>query len=73
MTQSHSSATQATWYVTLSTITILGEHHYEKVATRRQYYHMKANITIRHCYQKECKITMKANIIMKMSLGISKM
>ena len=73
MTQSLSSATQATWYVTLSTITILGECHYEKVATRRQCYRMKENIIVRHCNQKESKVTMKANIIVRMSLGISKM
>ena len=65
--------TGKTWYATLSAIIIWGELHYEKVAIRRQCYCMKANITIKHCYQKECKVTMKANIIMRMSLGISKM
>lgn len=72
ITQSLSSATQATWYVTLNAIIVLGEHHHEKVATKRQCYCMKAKITIRNCYQKECKVIMKANIIVRMSL-ISKM
>ena len=65
--------TRKTWYVTLSAIIVLGEYHYEIVATRRQCYRMKANIIVRHYNQKECKVTMKANIIVRMSLGISKM
>ena len=65
--------TGKTWYITLSAIIVLGEHHYDIVTIRRQCYRMKANVIVRHCNQKECKVTMKASIIVRMSLGISKM